>query len=130
MINTTSKLTIIIAALGLASCGARTANLTPLTTSLDSKLSCTHLNGEYQNLDKRIIELTDERDSRRINNVGLLLSSPLFLDLSGTEKKEATSIVERQEQLRVLMQSRSCPEYAAIVENKASLENTIEEAFK
>ena len=117
-----TKIAGLMAGICLAACGGRVANLTPTTTALDSKLSCTHLFGEHQNLDKRLAELTGERGDKPLHNVGMLLTSPLFLDLSGAQKEEGASILKRQERLGELMQSKSCAQFDVIEAAKAAAE--------
>ena len=92
----------------LAGCGGRVAAPVALENSFDSKLSCSHLNGEYSNNQKRLVELTGERKDKPIHNVGMLLTSPLFLDLSQAQKEEIQAIYDRNENITALMLSREC----------------------
>lgn len=107
-------LSLVLAGSALAACGGRVAQPTAVSNSWDSKLSCSHLYGEYQNHDKRLVELTGERKDKPMHNVGMLLSSPIFLDLSQAQKEEAKAIYDRQERLRGIMQTKSCAQYKTI----------------
>jgi len=113
----------ILVGIGLTACGGRVANLTPATTALDSKLSCSHLFGEYENNNKRLVELTGERGDKPLHNVGMLLVSPLFLNLSSTEKEEAESIYLRQQNLEGLLQAKTCPQSDVIEAAKVAAES-------
>lgn len=111
------KITIlgfILASGMLAACGGRVAQPIAVSNSWDAKLSCSHLYGEYQNHDKRLVELTGERKDKPMHNVGMLLSSPLFLDLSQAQKEEAKAIYNRQERLSSIMQNKSCTQYQSL----------------
>jgi len=112
--NNVKRFTSIFTMMMLAACGGRVANLTSATNPWDNELSCSHLHGEYKNHDKRLVELTGERGEKGLSNAGMLLVSPLFLDLSQTEKQEAQAIAARQETLDTLMQGKSCPQYTEI----------------
>lgn len=92
----------------LAGCGGRVAKPVALVQPFDEKLSCAHLAGEYSNNEKRLAELLDERAFSNMNNLGLLVTSPLFLDLSDTQKKEALALRARNERLAALMKAKSC----------------------
>ena len=98
-------------------------NLTPATTALDSQLSCSHLFGEYENNNKRLVELTGERGDKPLHNVGMLLVSPLFLNLSSAEKEEAESIYLRQQNLEGLLQAKTCPQSDVIEAAKVAAES-------
>lgn len=114
----------ILVGIGLTACGGRVANLTPATTALDSKLSCSHLFGEYENNNKRLVELTGERGDKPLHNVGtLLFVSPLFLNLSSAEKEEAESIYLRQQNLEGLLQAKTCPQSDVIEAAKVAAES-------
>ena len=99
---------MMAAMLSLAACGGRVARPVQVEKSFDELLSCAHLTGEYDVNIKRLAELTGEKDDRLRNNVGLLISSPLFLDFSGTLKAEAQAILARNERLRALMADKGC----------------------
>ena len=121
-----TKFIICFVGIGLSACGGRVANLTPATTALDSKLSCSHLFGEYENNNKRLVELTGERGDKPLHNVGtLLFVSPLFLNLSSAEKEEAESIYLRQQNLEGLLQAKTCPQSDVIEAAKVAAESEV-----
>ena len=108
MNNLKTSLVLFAAATVLVGCGGRVAEPISASNSWDNELSCLHLYGEYQNHDKRLVELTGERKDKTMHNVGMFLSSPIFLDLSQAQKYEAQAIYKRQERLRSIMQNKSC----------------------
>lgn len=95
-------------ALFLGACGGRVAQPVETVRAVDTRLSCDHLQGEFNNNLKRLQELTQERRSAEANNVGWLLGGPLFMDLSDTERQEATAILSRNERLTYLMKQKKC----------------------
>ena len=98
-----------LALAGLVGCGGRTANLIEVSNAYDADLSCTHLSGEYDNNNKRLVELVGERSDKVANNIGtVLFISPLFIDLSQAQKREATALAERNERLSSLGAAKSC----------------------
>lgn len=103
----------LVAAIVLAGCGGRVARPVALEQALDAKLSCDHLAGEYANNKKRLAELVDERAFSDKNNVGLLVTSPLFIDLSDTQKKEALALRARNQRLDELMREKGCPDVSS-----------------
>ncbi|MEP3889560.1 MAG: hypothetical protein ABJN69_03775 [Hellea sp.] len=111
MNNLSTYLTLFAAVAVLGGCGGRVAKPISVATAFDSELSCSHLHGEYQNHDKRLVELTGERKDKTMHNVGMFLSSPIFLDLSQAQKYEAQAIYKRQERLRDIMKNKSCIHY-------------------
>lgn len=114
MKNFVTALTLIVSSTVFAACGGRVAQPTAVSNSWDSQLSCSHLYGEYQNHDKRLVELTGERKDKPMHNVGMLLSSPIFLDLSKAQKEEAKAIYDRQVRLRDIMQNKSCAQFLTL----------------
>ncbi len=74
----------------------------------DSFLTCNHLIAEHSVNLKRMVELDSERQFESANNVGMLLVSPLFMDLSDTEKKEIAALLKRNTELERLMMSKNC----------------------
>lgn len=77
-------------------------------SSLDARLSCDHLKGEYDNNQKRLAELQGEKKESGRNNAGFLVTSPLFLDTQGAFKKETEALNLRNERLKALMSERGC----------------------
>lgn len=102
------RATTIATAFLAVSCGGRTAHPVALERSYDEKLSCSHLSGERENNFKRLSELTGENRDKLRDNLGLLISNPLFLDFSDTQKKEAAAILARNMRLADLMAAKSC----------------------
>ncbi|MEM8934917.1 MAG: hypothetical protein AAGC77_00745 [Pseudomonadota bacterium] len=80
-----------------------------MENSFDDQLSCDHLSGEYDNNLRRLEELTGEKSERLANNLGLLLTSPLFLDFSDTIRNEVEAIAARNDRLLMLMSEKDCP---------------------
>jgi hypothetical protein len=100
---------LTLAVLALAACGGRVARPIPAINSFDDALSCTHLAGEFDNNLARLSELTGERRAKVADNVGMLLASPLFLDLSQAQQTEASAIDARNARLVELMANQNCP---------------------
>ncbi len=98
----------VLFAFVLTACGGRVANPVALERSFDDQLSCSHYVGELENNIKRLSELTGESNDKARDNLGLLISSPLFLDFSTTQKDEAAAILARNERLRELMAAKDC----------------------
>lgn len=92
----------------LAACGGRVARLVEPRSALDAQLSCDHMEAEFSTHFNRLRELSDERKRGTRDNVGILLMSPLFLNLSDTERKEAASLQERNKILLDLAEARQC----------------------
>lgn len=105
---------LILTILSLTGCGGRVARPVAVAHPLDEQLSCAHLAGEYDNNNKRLTELTGEKQERTEANVGFLLVSPLLLDLSDTLREEATAIAARNVRLTELMEVQDCPQPPAI----------------
>lgn len=121
-----TKFIICFVGIGLSACGGRVANLTPATTALDSQLSCSHLFGEYENNNKRLVELTGERRDKALYNAGVfLVVNPLFINLSSSEKEEAESISLRQKNLEGLLQAKTCPQSDVIEAAKVAAESEV-----
>jgi len=96
------------AVLFLAACGGRAAQPVALETALDSQLSCSHLRGELERNILRLSELRGESEAKVGNNMGMLLVSPFFLDVSDTQTVEAQAIVDRNTRLMEMAQGRDC----------------------
>ena len=89
-------------------CGGRVARPVEEVNNFDALLSCDHLVSEYQvNLEK-IGDITGERLDKTDDNVGWVLFMPLFLDLSGSEKKEIEALVGRNQRLAGLAKEKNC----------------------
>lgn len=95
-------------ALTLAACGGRVAQPVNTVREIDSKLSCAHLKAERVNNDFRITELTGERSESVRDNLGMLISSPLFLDMKNSEKTESQALLRRNTRLTLLMLGADC----------------------
>lgn len=111
------NLGLVVVSLTLLACGGRVAKPIAEKNSWDSQLSCSHLFGEYKNHDKRLVELTGESKDKPVHNLGMLLSSPLFLDLSKSQQYEATAIYKRQARLKSIMKTKQCHGYQTLEEN-------------
>jgi len=103
------RLWIVTSVLSLISaCGGRVARPVQEVNKFDALLSCDHLVSEYQvNLEK-IEDITGERLGKTDDNVGWILFMPLFLDLSGSEKKEIQALVGRNQRLVDLAKEKNC----------------------
>ena len=97
----------------LNSCGGRVIQPIETTRTIDPMLSCAHIAAELDNNGKRAKELLGERKDQGVNNLGFLITSPLFLDFSDTEKKEIKALAERNIHLADLQKLRSCVELDA-----------------
>lgn len=99
----------VLSMLVLAGCGGRAAQPVETIQSVDPLMTCTHIAGEFQNNQKRVAELLGERSERNRDNLGMVLLSPLMLDLSQSERKEAEAITARNRRLLELATDKSCP---------------------
>lgn len=102
-----SAIRIIVMLLPLAACGGRVGHPVSATTTYDDKLSCDHLRAERSVNDARIVDLEKERSNAEGNSVGMLLLSPMFVDLSHSESKEIEALQERNKVLDSLI-SQKC----------------------
>lgn len=108
------RLIVAIGCLLLAGCGGRVAQPIQLTRDIDPSLTCDHLKAEYDNNLKRRVELTGESADKVGNNIGILLISPLFLDLSDTQKVEVKALLARNGHLEELARGKQCPALSQI----------------
>ena len=98
------KLTFVFGAALLAlGCGGRAAHPVDIIQPNDDRLSCAHLAGEHANNEKRLLELREESGAKPAYNAGMLISSPLLLDFSDTQREEAAALIARNERLESLM---------------------------
>ena len=104
-----------IAAVTLYGCGGRVAMPVALVRDVDPQLSCDHLQAEYDNNARRSLELSGESSAKVGDNLGLLLVSPLFLDLSDTQKVELKALVARNDRLKSLASAKGCPTLTASI---------------
>jgi hypothetical protein len=79
----------------LAGCGGRAAHPVAINNDYDDRLTCDHLRAEREVNDSKLADLTKERKNGNNNNVGMAVLDPLFLDLSGAERKEAEALTKR-----------------------------------
>ncbi len=98
----------LFVALLAAGCGGRVAHPLPAQTALDDRLTCAHILGELENNNKRLVELEGEKKQSSVNNAGLLITSPLFLDTQKTFKTETNALNERIARLNALSLERGC----------------------
>ena len=103
-----TRLIFLSLGLILAACGGRKAAPVEAVRNSDSQLTCAHLAAERSVNDARIADLTGESEFSTRNNVGFLLASPLFLDLSDSIQVEVRAIGERNEQLEKLSKEKNC----------------------
>lgn len=99
---------LLLAAAVLAGCGGRVAEPVAMNTAIDDRLSCTHLAAEERSNQSRLNELVGEGDQKVLNNIGMLLVSPIFLDLSDTLKVESEALLARNQRLSELKLARGC----------------------
>ncbi len=92
----------------LTACGGRKLDLVQVERNMDDKLTCGHMSAEFQVNTNRIAGLTGERSHETTNNFGMLLVAPLFLDFSGTERKEIEALQQRNLRLIDLMSGKDC----------------------
>lgn len=95
-------------------CGGRVARPVEEVNNFDDLLSCDHLVSEYQvNLEK-IEDISGERIDKTDHNVGWILFMPLFLDLSGSEKREIEALSSRNQRLVDLAEEKNCEDLTPI----------------
>jgi hypothetical protein len=108
--RTTERLfVIVLAGFLVAACGARKAEPVQKIRASDDKLTCDHMAAEKKVNLVRAQDLLKEENAQEGNNIGMLLINPLFLDLSGTEKKEIAALHDRNQRLDGLMLQKNCP---------------------
>jgi hypothetical protein len=99
--------------LSLAACGAREAQPVAEQSELDNRLTCAHLQGEFQANQARLDELRQESGRRAVENVGVVLAFGLIpggmaVDTGSTQRTEAESLQRRNARLQALMAERGC----------------------
>ena len=92
----------------LASCGGRISRPVAATEPYDQRLDCDHLVAEKAVNAARARDLPGEQRNDVNNDVGFLLLSPLFLNLSGSEQTELEAFAAREKTLNALIAQR-CP---------------------
>jgi len=102
------KILILGLLLVTAGCGGRVAHPVAATNDFDDRLSCDHLQAERAVNNSEFAELVKERKNDEVNNVGMVLLSPIMMDLSSSERKEAEALVKRDEVLDKLIAAK-CP---------------------
>jgi hypothetical protein len=102
------SVTILAVCLLVAGCGGRVARPVAINNDFDSQLTCGHLRAERGINDSLLMDLTQERKHDDANNVGMVPASPLFLDLSSSERKEADALTKRNAVLDQLI-VKKCP---------------------
>jgi len=96
----------------LAGCGGRAAHPVATNNDYDDRLSCDHLRAEREVNDSKLADLTNERKNDNNNNIGIAVLDPIFLDLSGSERKEAEALTKRNGVLDGLIGTK-CPAASA-----------------
>jgi hypothetical protein len=97
----------LVACLMLTACGGRAARPVAATNDYDDRLTCDQLRAERGVDDTKLADLTQERKHAENNNIGMVAVSPLFIDLSSTERKEADALAKRNAVLDDLI-ARKC----------------------
>lgn len=92
----------------LGGCGGRVARPVEVVRPFDDSLTCVHIVQELQSNSDRIADLRGEVKAQNDNNVGLLIVSPLFLNVNDSEDKEIEALVARNQRLVVLAEEDSC----------------------
>lgn len=92
----------------LTSCGGRVANIVPERTTSDEYFTCSHISGEHEMNLAKVKDLTKEKKAESVNNVGMLLVAPLFLDLNSSQKDEILALQKRNERLEQLSEEKNC----------------------
>jgi len=100
---------VALVALVLAQCGGREARPVDARRALDAQLSCDHMKAEIEVNEARMEDLAAEAKASSDQNVGLLIVSPLFLDLSDVERQEIEALISRNRILEEERRRRDCP---------------------
>jgi hypothetical protein len=93
----------LASAFGVAACGGRVSRPVAETNPYDSQLSCAHLEAEKDVNVMRAHDLIGEQHNDINNDVGFLVFSPLFINLSGTEQTEMKAFAAREKVLGKLI---------------------------
>ena len=94
--------------MSLGGCGGRVSRPVAATNTYDDQLSCTHLLAEKDVNAARARDLAGEQHNDVGNNIGFLVFSPLFLNLSGSEQVELRAYAAREKVLDQMI-ARKCP---------------------
>ena len=97
---------LLALALLLPGCGGRVSRPVATTNPYDDQLSCTHLQAEKAVNAARARDLAGEQHNDAGNDVGFLLISPLFLNLSGSEQTELRAFAARDQVLDRLIAAK------------------------
>ena len=92
----------------LAACGGRTSHPVEATTAHDDQLSCDHLQAELAVNSRHIEDLRAEKDSDENNNIGILVTTPLWMDFSDSEDKEIQGLQNRNAVLSDIIARKHC----------------------
>ena len=92
----------------LSACGGRVADPVSTTRASDNLLTCAHIEAERNVNIARAEDLSGENEFAANNNFGMLVASPLFLDLSDTVQKEIVALDARNGQLDALASAKGC----------------------
>jgi len=79
----------------LSTCGGRVAHPVAINNDYDDRLTCDHLKAEREVNDSRLADLVKEGKHDDLNNAGMAVINPLFLDLHDSERKEADALTKR-----------------------------------
>jgi hypothetical protein len=92
----------------LSGCGGRSSHPVAASNAFDDQLTCGHLTAERTVNQARIVDLAGEKTNGQSNNVGLLLTNPLMMDLGSPEQQEIDALNRRNLVLDGLI-DRKCP---------------------
>lgn len=93
----------------LNSCGGRVARPVEAVRPFDDNLTCVHIVQELKSNSDRIADLRGEVRAQNDNNAGLVVVSPLFLNVNDSEEEEVKALAARNQRLVALGQGKSCP---------------------
>jgi hypothetical protein len=86
------------------------------STDLDTRLTCGHVESEYEVNLKKIEDITGEKLGKTDDNIGMVLYfMPWFLDVSGAEQKEIEALIVRNNRLVALAKEKNCKPILSIV---------------
>ncbi|WP_343561580.1 hypothetical protein [Kiloniella sp. b19] len=109
---TRSRIALILLPLMiLTGCGGRAARPVEISTSIDDKLSCIHIEGQYSANINRMLDLQKERQWQSGNNAPKLLlglAGLMLLNLNNAEKKEILALEARNARLLELSDKKNC----------------------
>lgn len=108
---------LLLSSVTLGGCGpeaARPARIVPASSSLDARLSCEHLQGEYGMNQRRLTEIHGTEAGRNTANIGRQmafgpLAGGMMRDDGRRAATEGASLEGRNNRLLALAAERRCP---------------------